>query len=148
MRRLLKSNSYRHQWKLFGAVSSSIVIQQTWQRKHKQDFTVALQPDIRIVATAAVLQQKYNTIDIFFENLLQSLKATSLKLSTAIRYCSRVFEYLLYGIPLAIVAPIAYYSKDISPVLEESLWIYIIWTVEQLGPTFIKFAQWASTRPG
>jgi hypothetical protein len=34
-----------------------------------------------------------------------------------------------------------------SSWLEECLWDYTIWGLETLGPTFIKFGQWASTRP-
>jgi aarF domain-containing kinase len=54
---------------------------------------------------------------------------------------------LIYGVPLALLIPTASTICYYDPSLEEFLWNYLIWTIENLGPTFIKFAQWASTRP-
>jgi aarF domain-containing kinase len=44
--------------------------------------------------------------------------------------------------PACIGAPIAMLTGK-----EEELWEYIVWVIENLGPSFIKLAQWASTRP-
>lgn len=68
-------------------------------------------------------------------------------ISVAIRYCRRILQYIMYGTPAIILTPAAYYLQDISPFTEDLIWSYLIWTIEQLGPTFVKFAQWASTRP-
>lgn len=64
-----------------------------------------------------------------------------------LRYCRRLLDYLIFGVPIAFLAPTAYALQTVSPKTEDLLWSYAIWAIEQLGPTFIKFAQWASTRP-
>jgi predicted unusual protein kinase regulating ubiquinone biosynthesis (AarF/ABC1/UbiB family) len=61
----------------------------------------------------------------------------------SIRYLWRLLQYAVYGIPALSLVPIGYYF----PSTEEAVWTYLVWTIEQLGPTFIKFAQWASSRP-
>lgn len=44
--------------------------------------------------------------------------------------------------PAAVGAPFAFMFGR-----EEDLWAYIVYVIEMLGPSFIKLAQWASTRP-
>lgn len=51
-------------------------------------------------------------------------------------YCSAVTSSVL------VVGPVALYMGK-----EESFWRYLIGCIETLGPTFIKLAQWASSRP-
>jgi aarF domain-containing kinase len=63
----------------------------------------------------------------------------------AFKYFCRIVQYFLYGAPLVVGVPLA--AAGISPALEEAVWNYLIWAIEQLGPTFIKLAQWASSRP-
>jgi aarF domain-containing kinase len=74
------------------------------------------------------------------------------RLRKSVRYLYRLCQYLFYGIPLLSVAPIAYYCGDspegsLGSRVEDGIWRYLVWTLEQLGPTFVKFAQWASSRP-
>lgn len=64
-----------------------------------------------------------------------------------LRYCRRILAYCLYGAPVACLAPVAYVIGDLAPATEDMIWKYVVWSIEQLGPTFVKFAQWASTRP-
>ena len=75
------------------------------------------------------------------------LKEMINKLEKFIRYCKRFLTYLLLGLPVAIVSPAAYLLRGVIPSAEEWGWDYMIWAIEKLGPTFIKLAQWASTRP-
>lgn len=64
-----------------------------------------------------------------------------------VRYVSRILTYFLYGAPAVAMAPLAYYYGDAYPQLEVFAWDYLIWAIQKLGPTFVKLAQWASTRP-
>jgi len=48
--------------------------------------------------------------------------------------------------PIAVLLPLTYAFRKWYPSLEDALWDYILWAVEKSGPTFIKLAQWASTR--
>lgn len=48
---------------------------------------------------------------------------------------------LVIGSALVIAPPALYFGK------EEFLWQYIVDSIQYLGPTFIKLAQWASSRP-
>ena len=38
-------------------------------------------------------------------------------------------------------------AAPLPSALVEAYWRYAIWAVETAGPTFVKLAQWASTRP-
>lgn len=147
MRRVLRYN-YRNQCRIIGAVSASVVLQQIWSQKtsHNESIVITSQQLTATTISAAIgLHEKQK--ESILITLVENLNNASLKLVNAIKYCSRILEYLIYGIPVALVAPAAFYLQDISPELEEAIWKYLIWTIEQLGPTFIKFAQWASTRP-
>ena len=86
------------------------------------------------------------------------------------RYLWRFLHYCFYGAPLVVMVPVA--MLGVSSTAEEAIWNYLIWAIEQLGPTFIKcvlylnlckllsciiysiiilvfirLAQWASSRP-
>lgn len=67
------------------------------------------------------------------------------KAQRMLTYMHRILQYLFYGVPVATLVPIAYYWS--GGRVEDMVWSYLVWTIEQLGPTFIKFAQWASSRP-
>lgn len=81
------------------------------------------------------------------DSKLSLIEKCSAEVQRAIRYCRRICEYLLYGLPVALMAPVAYAVSSVAPSTEDLIWCYAIWAIEQLGPTFVKFAQWASTRP-
>lgn len=57
----------------------------------------------------------------------------------------RIFDLTLLASPLAILAPLAYFSSKESKT-NQYAWNYALWSVEKAGPTFIKLVQWASTR--
>ena len=63
------------------------------------------------------------------------------------RYTERWMTYTVYGLPMLGLLPLHYTLGGIFPNLEEYTWRYLIWAVGRLGPCFVKFAQWASTRP-
>lgn len=65
------------------------------------------------------------------------------KVKRTVEYLWRLMQYAIYGIPALSLVPLGYYV----PSTEDAVWSYLVWTIEQLGPTFIKFAQWASSRP-
>ena len=66
------------------------------------------------------------------------------KAKNGLRYLGRILQYALYGAPAIALVPIA---SIVGGQTEEWIWNYLIWSIEQLGPTFIKFAQWMSSRP-
>jgi aarF domain-containing kinase len=68
-------------------------------------------------------------------------------MESTLRYIKRFITYAIYGIPVALIGPSAYLLSGIAPGAELWAWDYVVWTIEQLGPAFIKLAQWASTRP-
>ena len=59
----------------------------------------------------------------------------------------RLLTYMALGMPVLMLALPTYLLRDIAPYMEEVFWMYSIWTIEMLGPAFVKMAQWASTRP-
>jgi hypothetical protein len=69
------------------------------------------------------------------------------KAKKIVKYIKRILMYAILGVPATVLAPIAYFLRDILPEAEQWSWDYSIWAIEKLGPTFIKLAQWASTRP-
>ena len=87
----------------------------------------------------------------FFSSLIRSAKKTTCELAKgavkSVQYAQRLILYALYGIPLAGLLPASYALGSVTPSVEEFTWDYIIWSIQHLGPTFIKLAQWASTRP-
>mmetsp|Transcript_23336 Transcript_23336/g.30480 ORF Transcript_23336/g.30480 Transcript_23336/m.30480 type:complete len:540 (-) Transcript_23336:105-1724(-) len=61
-----------------------------------------------------------------------------------------VFRSLVIGfkfIPLGILFPACYALRYVTPKFEELWFTAFLKAVETSGPTFIKFMQWASTRP-
>lgn len=68
-------------------------------------------------------------------------------MQTSMRYASRLMTYLLYASPLMGLVPINYFLGESIPAIENATWTYLVWAVQHLGPTFIKLAQWASSRP-
>lgn len=63
-------------------------------------------------------------------------------IATMIRYFRRIMAYLFYGTPLLALAPATLTFGSYFPWLEDVVWDYCLWSVLQLGPTFIKLAQW------
>lgn len=82
-----------------------------------------------------------------FSNIQTISKEVFHKLGKFIIYMHRICTYLLYGIPFAILTPAAITIGKYVPTIEELAWDYVLWTATRLGPTFIKLAQWASSRP-
>lgn len=77
------------------------------------------------------------------------LQGLLIKARTLARYAWRIMLYCVLGFPAVALVPTSYaLSKTgIVPDAEDWCWHYAIWAIELLGPCFIKFAQWASTRP-
>lgn len=61
-----------------------------------------------------------------------------------IRGFMRVLKLSLLSLPITMGSTVHYLIG--STRLKEWLWSYTIWAIEQAGPTFVKFAQWAANR--
>ena len=133
---------------LGGAIATSLLVQQYNNRSAQCELLQNVNSYTKQIPFSSNAQVILNQLqeDTKLEKLTIQFQLASKNILTALRYCERIFEYILYGFPVLFLAPTAYYIKDISPATEDLIWIYIIWTIEQLGPTFVKFAQWASTR--
>lgn len=59
----------------------------------------------------------------------------------------RIFELTCLFSPLLLSAPQVYFLQNWFPTLTQLWYQYGIWAVETSGPTFVKLAQWASSRP-
>ena len=64
-----------------------------------------------------------------------------------LEYLQRIFSYTVLGLPVVCVASTAYALGGVAPAIEEIVWDYCMWSIQLMGPTFVKLAQWASTRP-
>jgi len=64
-----------------------------------------------------------------------------------LEYLQRLCAYTILGVPIVCVGSTAYALGGVAPAIEDVVWDSIIWAIQTLGPTFVKLAQWASTRP-
>jgi aarF domain-containing kinase len=55
---------------------------------------------------------------------------------------SRIASLSVLATPLVLLTPASY----VSNTAQKYMWDYALWGIEQAGPTFIKFTQWATTR--
>jgi aarF domain-containing kinase len=54
----------------------------------------------------------------------------------------RIFHLSVLATPIVVMTPLSYLHDGIR----QSMWDYALYAIEQAGPTFIKFVQWATTR--
>lgn len=57
--------------------------------------------------------------------------------------CSRILQLSVIAAPLAVLLPA---GRLLGGTVEDWSWQYSLFGIEQAGPTFIKFVQWATTR--
>lgn len=139
-----RKSKYRYQsnWSLcsLSILSSHL----TYQHQQNDQIIIDLKPYTlsKYIATSAIIERKtfLDETKAYAKELLQRIKKT-------LQYLDRIFAYVFYGTPMLILAPATALFGDYFPSLEELVWDYCLWSVVQLGPTFIKLAQWASTRP-
>jgi len=74
------------------------------------------------------------------EELMASLGTTTLQ--RAWLAAKRLFSLGVLISPMLVLTPLSYTNK----YWEQFWWDYSKWGIEQAGPTFIKFVQWATTR--
>ena len=55
---------------------------------------------------------------------------------------ARVFNLSVLAAPMVLLAPFTY----VSETAHRELWRYALYAIEEAGPTYIKFVQWATTR--
>ena len=98
---------------------------------------VALNPPISEISScsSAVSPSVARRAANYFQKLLQKAKKYFGMLKRML-WCTAVLT------PAAVGAPFAFVFGR-----EEDLWAYLVYVIEMLGPSFIKLAQWASTRP-
>jgi aarF domain-containing kinase len=82
-----------------------------------------------------------------WESLLRRASKAMHNISTSLRYMQRILTYAVFGAPLVGLVPANYLFGNQIPQIENMTWGYLTWAIQQLGPCFIKLAQWASTRP-
>jgi aarF domain-containing kinase len=97
-----------------------------------------LQPFVETPVQVAVVEKQEATVSEQMGKVWEEAKKV-------LKYMYRVLQYCLYGAPLVVGLPLA--AAGVSPAVEEAVWTYLVWAIEQLGPAFIKMAQWASSRP-
>eukprot|EP01038_Epipyxis_sp_PR26KG_P007577 gene7577-10325_t len=102
-----------------------------------------------VVSSSQSLSQKEEVVPpaTLIKLLYQSTEKILTYINNMLRYLQRLLTYTLLGVPLVVMAPVAYQFGDTFPAFEHFVWDYAIWAIVSLGPTFIKLAQWASTRP-
>jgi predicted unusual protein kinase regulating ubiquinone biosynthesis (AarF/ABC1/UbiB family) len=69
------------------------------------------------------------------------------RIQKLLEYAQRLFLYALLGVPVVCIGSTAYALGGVAPVIEDIIWDSCLWAIQLLGPTFMKLAQWASTRP-
>ena len=75
------------------------------------------------------------------EELLASLGHT--KAQRVWKALMRLGSLALLAAPLTILVPLSY----VSQTAQDWSWDYLLWGIEQAGPSFVKLTQWATTRP-
>jgi len=119
----------------YGTLGVGIALQKTsfCDYSHLQPVSIDV-PNLVLKREFIVEKEK-----TFTERIYDSIMFIRRLIGNLFRLCT----YGAYLAPVSILAPLAYYK----PEMEDTLWSYLIWSFESLGPTFIKLAQWASTRP-
>lgn len=74
------------------------------------------------------------------DELMESMGTT--KLQRLLVALNRVTQLSMLAAPILIMAPFAYVSDSVH----RYSWKYALWSIEQAGPTFIKWVQWATSR--
>ena len=123
----------------FSTLSSRLVAKDN--AKAFEELPALIEDELRLIATSAV-EEVDKSNQSFLEYLYEVFDYVTLQLT----YLQRVFTYFAYGLPMAILAPVATNLGPYFPGLEEFVWDYLMWSIMRLGPTFVKMAQWASTR--
>lgn len=101
-----------------------------------------LQPVVLMTPPPTPLQEKEIP-----KSMKQRLYDTFSAMVEFSRYVERLLMYAIFGLPLVGLLPASYGFRSVYPPIETFTWEYLLWAVHQLGPCFIKLAQWASTRP-
>lgn len=108
----------------------------------------------RCDAAAAQIERKDPQSEIAAVVMKKSKRTVTEKVKEVVRlikkiieYLQRLFAYTVLGLPVICVGTIAFTLGGVSPAIEDIVWDYCMWSIQLMGPTFVKLAQWASTRP-
>ena len=85
---------------------------------------------------------KFGGDETLQERIVKAADVIYKKIMECISCLERIIFCTIVTTPAAVATPIAMIIGK-----EKELWEYLIWCIELLGPTFIKMAQWAATRP-
>lgn len=117
----------------------------TFSRKPKIlcEASLKIAPPIVSAPSKIVTTIKTNANNSYLD-ILRRAASSSVRL---LECAERLFMYAVFGAPAMLLAVPAVLLGGIIPQLNEIFWMYTIWSIEMLGPAFVKMAQWASTRP-
>ena len=79
--------------------------------------------------------------------LVAKVKEAVRLVKKTIEYLQRLLAYAVLGGPVVCIGSAAYALGGVHPMIEDIVWDYCMWSIQLMGPTFVKLAQWASTRP-
>lgn len=145
--------NYKYNIVTLGVASSLTISAGLYGREETQCDSLPVIP-IQLPAVApTVINVSFSTpvSESYLQSVIRSVKETTCQVAhgavKSVQYLQRVMLYALYATPLTGLLPANYLLGSSIPALEEFTWDYIMWSIQRLGPCFVKLAQWASTRP-
>jgi hypothetical protein len=125
-----------------GAVFSALVIRQSSTNRFSTGCDATLTggaPRLQPIISTVIKKQT--------SHVVEKTRVVIRHIQKVFEYVQRLFIYALLGVPVVCIGSTAYVLGGVAPIIEDVVWDYCIWSIQMLGPTFIKLAQWASTRP-
>lgn len=117
-------------------------------------FAVVGEPSLSFVSTCDAVkihaEPKKEILSIITDDkkgVTNKAKEVVRQIGKMLVYLQRICAYMIFGVPVVCVGSTAYAMGGVAPMFEDAIWDYCMWSIQLLGPTFVKLAQWASTRP-
>lgn len=113
---------------------------------------ISIEPPVLNVVPPAtqiktLVQEKIVAQETMYEQMKSKTYEVIKNVHHMVRYLGRMLTYAMYGMPLVGLVPATHVLGETFPSVENFTWDYMTWAITQLGPCFIKLAQWISTRP-
>ena len=127
---------------VLSSMSSIIICSNNYEMNRTKNES--LLEEQHIINTATLSIQDASII----EHIWNKIKEWYMTLKQALIILTRSTEITALCTPLSILAPLSYIENHYSSssILQNLCWKYAISIIEYLGPSYIKLAQWASTR--